>query len=382
MIEALPAQRLGQERLGPGVVQVRIEVASALARGPAGGGVGVGDAVRDGQVRGRQRRVDGQHRGVALGGVGHVQDRLGQGNARLGPADLLGCAACGFRQQEGLGIGIAHVLGGAHQQAPGDEARVLAAADHPGQVVQRRVRIRAAQALLEGAGQIVMAVAAVVHDAPAQGVLEHRQVPLGQVQPGLQPGQGGAQIAPGPAGQPVQHLGRRRVGRRPLPFLLLPLLVGPGPVQHLPDRLGRQRAQGHELAAAAQGRVQVEGRVLGGGPHQDRLAPLQGRQQDVLLGPVEPVDLVQEQHRRHRPEQRLVPVLGQELLQLRRRAAGPGELQEGVAGGLGQDPGQGGLAGAGRPPQHHGRQPAPGGDPGQRPPGSQQVRLAHHVLHA
>ena len=149
-----------------------------------------------------------------------------------------------------------------------------------------------------------------------------------------------------------------------------------------PDRLRRQGAQGQELAAAAQGRVQVEGRVLGGGAHQDGLAPLQGRQQDVLLGPVEAVDLVQEQHRGHRRGTGAAPgAPARNFFSSAAEPAGPGELQELVAGGLGQDPGQGGLAGAGRPPEHHGRQPAPGGEPAQGALGPEQVRLAHHLLH-
>ncbi len=55
-------------------------------------------------------------------------------------------------------IGQADVLGGGDDQAPGDEARILAGRDHRRQPVQRRVRVVAADALDEGADGVVVAV--------------------------------------------------------------------------------------------------------------------------------------------------------------------------------------------------------------------------------
>ena len=104
-----------------------IVVAHAAAGFAGGGGMGIADGLRDGRVVGRQGGVHRQDRGVALGGVGHVERGLGQGDAGLGPADLLHGTAGGLAEEEGLGIGVAHVLRGADHDAPGDEAGVLAA---------------------------------------------------------------------------------------------------------------------------------------------------------------------------------------------------------------------------------------------------------------
>ncbi len=56
-----------------------------------------------------------------------------------------------------------------------------------------------------------------------------------------------------------------------------------------------QSAQDHDLAARQDRGVQLEGRVLGGGPDQDDRAVLHIRKEAILLGAVEAVDLVDEQ---------------------------------------------------------------------------------------
>ena len=62
-----------------------------------------------------------------------------------------------------------------HQPA-GDEPRVLARLDHPGQVVQRGVDVGAADRLDEGAGHVVVlvAVAVVAHRGPVDRPLQRR----------------------------------------------------------------------------------------------------------------------------------------------------------------------------------------------------------------
>ena len=67
-------------------------------------------------------------------------------------------------------VGVADVLGGADDQPPGDELRILAGRDHRGEPVQRRVGVVAAQALDERRHGVVVAVAgAVVGEDPLLG---------------------------------------------------------------------------------------------------------------------------------------------------------------------------------------------------------------------
>ena len=201
--------------------------------------------------------------------------------------------------------------------------------------------------------------------------LQGFQIRLRHLHPGFQSRERGAQVAPGPVGEPVEDL---------CGFRCLAPFPGPGPPQHLLNMDWFQGLQGDELAAAAQRRIQVEGRILRGGADEDGLAALEVGQEDVLLGPVEAVDLIQEHHGRHGAKQGHLAAVGQELLQFRRAAADAGELHEAVARGFREDAGQGGLARARRPPHHHGGQAPTGREPRQGPPGSEKMRLAHHLV--
>ena len=51
------------------------------------------------------------------------------------------------------------------------------------------------------------------------------------------------------------------------------------------------------LRPGQQRRIHLEGRVLGGRADQDDVARLDAREEGILLGLVEPVDLVEEQDR-------------------------------------------------------------------------------------
>ena len=82
----------------------------------------------------------------------------------------------GGRQQRGR-VGQADVLAGVHDQPAGDEPRVLAGHDHPGQVVQRGIDVRAADGLDERADHVVVLVAVPV---VADRGLVDRLLQLGQ----------------------------------------------------------------------------------------------------------------------------------------------------------------------------------------------------------
>ena len=52
-----------------------------------------------------------------------------------------------------------------------DTCREFIGADHAGEIVERGIGIRTPQTLLEGAGQVVVAVSPVIGDAAPQGLL-------------------------------------------------------------------------------------------------------------------------------------------------------------------------------------------------------------------
>ena len=74
-----------------------------------------------------QRVVNGEVGAVALGAGGQVDGAFAQGDAPLGPPDLVDDVKCRVGQQQGVGVGQADVLGREDAQAAGDELRVLAA---------------------------------------------------------------------------------------------------------------------------------------------------------------------------------------------------------------------------------------------------------------
>ena len=75
------------------------------------------------------------------------------------------------------------------------------------------------------------------------------------------------------------------------------LAVGERAAEQRDDLLHRERAQRVDLGAREQRGDDLERRVLGGGADQDDVAALDVRQERVLLGLVEAVDLVDEQQR-------------------------------------------------------------------------------------
>ena len=112
----------------------------------------------------RQGVFQGHVRAVALGGGGQIDRRLGERDAAFGHADLRDHLEAGVRQQERVRIRQAHVLGGRQAQPAGDEEGILAAFDHPGQVVDGRVRVRPADALDEGRDDVVVHLPVLVVD--------------------------------------------------------------------------------------------------------------------------------------------------------------------------------------------------------------------------
>ena len=117
------------------------------------------------------------------------------------------------------------------------------------------------------------------------------------------------------------------------------------------EHVGRfERLEDVDLAAGEQRAVQLEAGVLGGRPDEGDGSPLDMGKKGVLLGPVEAVNLVAEQHRApsHDPAGfGLLDDLPHPGDTFDHRA----EFDELTIGVVGYEPGDGGLAGAGWSPE-------------------------------
>ena len=116
----------------------------------------------------------------------------------------------------------------------------------------------------------------------------------------------------------------------------------------------RQRLEGEDLAAAQQRRVDGEERVLRRGADEDDAALLHVGQQHVLLGAVEAVQLIDEEDGAPagRPPARSGPPARSSRTSLMPAATALSGRKRQLRV-LGDDVGQGGLAGAGRAVEDH-----------------------------
>ena len=118
------------------------------------------------------------------------------------------------------------------------------------------------------------------------------------------------------------------------------------------DRFGSERLEDDDLAARQERAVQLEGGVLGRRADQDDVARLDVREEDVLLRPVEAVDLVEEEGRtlsRLRSER---PRALEHLPHLLDAGRDRRVREEPRRGAGGDQPRERRLADAGRPPEH------------------------------
>ena len=154
---------------------------------------------------------------VALAGQGQIDHRLGQRDEAFGHAHEFHGLLAGDGQGQGIGIGQAHILRSGKDEAAADEARVLAAFQQAGQIVEGRVGIAAADGFDEGRGQLVMAVTVLVmaHHDFGQGGLELLRLAhlFGQGSGVLHQIEQGTGIPVGRGGDDVQHLVGKRHAR-------------------------------------------------------------------------------------------------------------------------------------------------------------------------
>ena len=133
-------------------------------------------------------------------------------------------------------------------------------------------------------------------------------------------------------------------------------------------------------AAGEQGRDDLEGRILGGGAHQNQSPVLDVGKERVLLSLVEAMDLVHEQHGAALPEAPLGACFLHhpfDLLDSRQDRADGDEVAVSLAG---QQVRQGRLAHARGPPEQQGRNLARVRDLPQDFSGTQKVLLTDHLV--
>ena len=152
---------------------------------------------------------------------------------------------------------------------------------------------------------------------------------------------------------------------------------GQGLVQQPLQRFLVQGLEAVNLQPAEQGAIEFKGGIFGGGPEQQQGAALQHRQENVLLGLIKPVNLVEEQHRRLAG--RLIRLGPAENFAEFFGAGGGGRQRLEISlPGPGDNLGQTGFATAGRAPEQQGmgtfqRQPQGLARAGKR-------FLAHHLI--
>ncbi len=140
-----------------------------------------------------------------------------------------------------------------------------------------------------------------------------------------------------------------------------------------------QALEGKHARPRQKRRVELEGRVLGGGADEDDSAVLHIGQEGILLRAVEAVDLVDEQ------EGTLAVFAAcarriEHLAQISHPGLDGGELLEMKVGKFGKEPRHSGLAGAGRSPEDHRAEPAGLDHAGEDAVLSEKMVLAHHLL--
>ena len=277
------------------------------------------------------------------------------------------------------GSALPDVLRRGHDDPPRDELRVLAALQHHREVVHRRVRVAAAHRLDERGDGVVVGVAVpVVDDRAAAGrlldILERDGAAIRDAGGrGLQQVEGVAGVAPGTEKERVARVGRDRDAARQ------PGRVGERPVDERAEVLRREGLERQHPHARHERRVDLVVGVLGGGADERHQAVLDRGQQRVLLGLVEAVDLVEEEHR---PPARCEPVpcprhhrphVGQAGRHRR-------ELLERRLGRAGHDAGERRLAGSRGAVEDHRRHAVALDGLAEERVGSEQGRLSDHLV--
>ncbi len=271
----------------------------------------------------------------------------------LGQADVLERLRCRNGYEQGARIGVPDVLRGEDHHSARDEAGILAAFEHRGEVVDSSVGIAATHRLDERGDDVVVLVAvAVVSQRPLSGgvgdvarleddALGRRRLP-GQ----LEGGERAAGITSGFVRDRLDHVGRN----------VDPQLARSAS-GHSRDLVVGERLQLDDGAAREQCGVDLEVGVLGRGTDQRQQAALDAGKEGILLGLVEAVDLVEEQDRSRPVCSEPVTCALEDAANVVDACRNRRELLEGGTRGLGDDAREGRLPDPGRAVEDHRRRP-------------------------
>ena len=305
LVEAGAADVGGKQRLVGDAARlvVRVDVALAPAELLRARIVGVAQRVGR-QLRAvladvAHRLADRRGRRVRLGRERQIGRRLREVEGALGHPDPVDGRAGRGRDGERPRVGVADVLRGEDDHAPRDEARILPALEHHGEVIDGRVGVRAARRLdpaprcsrsaCRPGGRMRSPCAgarprrsrgrsARRRRVPSRPRARERRARRGHLRPS--------------DGQELERLGvdLRRIGDSPLRIL-------ERAAQERLDVVRAELAKLVDLAARQERGVHLEVRVLGRRADQGHEPLLDRRQQRVLLRLVEAVDLVEEENR-------------------------------------------------------------------------------------
>ena len=106
--------------------------------------------------------VDRHIGAIALLATSEVDDRLGQGDASLGPADALEGLGAGGGEKEGIGVSKANVFGSGDHQSARDEGGVFAPLDETSEPIDSGVWVTSSDALDECRSDVVVEFTALV----------------------------------------------------------------------------------------------------------------------------------------------------------------------------------------------------------------------------
>ncbi len=333
-------------------------------------------------VLGRQQRavlLGRAHRRL-VGGVDAIRFRRGREiDAGLGKrqlpfrrAQIVVGVLGGIADDQSLRIGKPDVLDRHAHQPPSEIERILTGIEHAAEIVERRIRVGAAHGLVQGRDQVVVAVLALVVDGGA--ALDDAGEPL-RIEDLTRTGgapdlfgerQGSAAIAVGHADEAGTGIGIERQR------LALPRL---GAFQKRLDAVFVMGLEGQHPGAGQKGGIELEGWILRRRPDEDHGSVFHDGKKTVLLGAVEPMNLVDE-------EQRLAPFHPahaggfEDLLQVGDAGEDRRDLFEGEARLARQQPRHGCLAGARRAPEDHRTKRAGSDHAGKNPVLAGQVLLA------
>ena len=262
--------------------------------------VSIHEMERDGPVRpGLLLPFGGKNAGagaVALRRETDIEHRLGQNDLGFRKSHHFRCLGRGHRHLQGLGIRKAHIFRSADHDAPGNKGRLLAAIDHPRQVVQRRIRVAASHTFDESGNDIVMIVPILIVGRRSLtghlgDFLRRQHGAIGEHGARLlQEIQSHPRVATGVGGNQRERLLAGSIVMNPQP----PLLICQRPPKDRHDGLVGQRLQMNQPHTRKQRPVDFEIGILCGGADQNECAIFYIREQHILLALIEPMNFIDE----------------------------------------------------------------------------------------